>query len=128
MKYFNLKLSLLCVLLWSVFALDARNPPLTEEEQQQQEDLLNQQLNLRNTCAASQSSTDLNINNVRARILGGGDVWWDLRDGKYIVPNPPPGSGLPEVSSLFSGAVWLGGYDEGNNLKLAAQTYRTTRK
>ncbi len=124
MKNFNLILSLLFLMVWTSVHLDARNPPLSEEEQQAYNESEEQAANLRNTCAASRSSIDLNINNVRARLLGGGDIWWDLRDGKYIVPNPPPGSGLPEISSLFAGAVWLGGYDEGNNLKLACQTYR----
>ena len=67
----------------------------------------------------------MQINNVRARLLGGGDVWWDLQIGKYVVPKVQPGSGVPEVSSIFAGAVWLGGYDPVGNLKLAAQTYRT---
>ena len=39
---------------------------------------------------------------VRARLLGGGDVWWDLTDGKYIVPKVEPGSGLPEVCLLYT--------------------------
>ena len=82
-------------------------------------------LELREDCAPSRSSIDMDINNVRARLLGGGDVWWDLTEGKYIVPKVDPASGLPEVSSIFDGAVWLGGYDPVGNLKLAAQTYRT---
>lgn len=79
----------------------------------------------RGACKTSNSSIDLNINNVRARLLGGGDMWWDLKDPKYIVPNVDPSSGLPEVSSIFAGAVWLGGFDAGKNLKMAAQTYRS---
>lgn len=79
----------------------------------------------RAACKPSTSSIDLNINNVRARLLGGGDMWWDLNDPKYIVPNVEPGKGIPEVSSIFAGAVWLGGFDDGGNLKMAAQTYRS---
>ncbi len=76
-------------------------------------------------CAPATSETDMAINNVRARLLGGGDVWWDLSsNGRYIVPKVDPASGLDEVSSIFAGAVWLGGYDPVGNLKLAAQTYR----
>ena len=52
-------------------------------------------------------------------------MWWDLNDPKYIVPNVEPGKGIPEVSSIFAGAVWLGGFDDGGNLKMAAQTYRS---
>lgn len=84
-------------------------------------------------CAESTSQRDLNINNVRARLLGGGDMWWDFNDARYVVPNVAPGSGLPEVSSIFAGAIWLGGweFDEfGNpaNLKMAAQTYRSSTR
>ncbi|MBY5956548.1 hypothetical protein KUV50_00270 [Membranicola marinus] len=88
----------------------------------------NIEFSYRADCAPARSEIDMSINNVRARLLGGGDVWWDLTDGKYIVPNVEPGSGLPEVSSIFAGAVWLGGYDPVGNLKLAAQQYRDANK
>src|SRR6185436_12656684 len=29
-------------------------------------------------CKAATSQIDLNINNVRARLMNGGDMWWDL--------------------------------------------------
>ncbi len=79
---------------------------------------------LRSDCLASVSQIDLNVNNVRARLLGGGDLWWDLSEGSYIIPNVDPGQ--PEVSAMFAAALWLGGYDAAGNLKLAAQTYRQT--
>lgn len=82
------------------------------------------EINFREDCTAATAQTDQNINNVRARLLTGGDVWWTLQDGSYIVPAPPIGSGLPEVSSIFAGAVWLGGLDPSNNLKVAATDYR----
>jgi hypothetical protein len=91
--------------------------PVTKEERKRQ-------LSLRSDCAQATAQTDMSINNVRARLMTGGDVWWDLQDGKYIVPKVEPGSGLLEVSSIFAGAVWLGGYDPVGNLKVAAQTYR----
>ncbi len=75
-------------------------------------------------CTPSTAQVDLNINNVRARILGGGDMWWDLANGKYIVPNVAPGE--KEVSSIFAAGLWIGGFDADGNLKLAAQTYRQT--
>jgi len=77
-------------------------------------------------CKFSTSSVDLNINNVRARLLGGGDMWWDLTQARYIVPNVDPASGKLAVSALFAGGVWIGGFDEGNNLKMAAVTYRSS--
>ena len=69
-------------------------------------------------CQPSKAQSDLNINNVRATILGGGDMWWDLNVARYEVPK---GS---NKHSMFAGALWLGGVDEGNQLKLAAMTYR----
>ncbi len=81
-------------------------------------------ISYRSDCAPATMSYDLAINNVRARLLNGGDVWWDLSDGQYIVPAVDPALGVPGVSSLFAGAVWLGGFDDAGNLKIAAQTYR----
>jgi len=74
-------------------------------------------------CAQATAQTDLDINNVRARLLVGGDFGWDGSNGRYIVPKVEPG--VPEVSSLFAGAIWLGGVDPAGNLKLAAQQYGT---
>ncbi len=69
-------------------------------------------------CAAASSQTELDVNNVRALILGGGDMWWDLNDAQYEVPK---GS---FKNSLFAGALWIGGIDDGGQLKVAAMTYR----
>ena len=72
-------------------------------------------------CAPATAQRELNINNVRARILNGGDMWWDLSSAKYEVPKVQPG----QVSkcSIFAGALWIGGVTNGN-LRIAAQTYR----
>jgi hypothetical protein len=80
----------------------------------------------RAACIEARAETDLDINNVRARLRSGGDLWWDGQQARYIVPNVDPASGQPEVSSLFAGGIWLGAYDDGGNLILAAQTYRRT--
>jgi hypothetical protein len=79
-------------------------------------------------CANSKSQIDQEINNVRARLLGGGDCWWDFKNGRYIVPKVDPSTGQREVSSIFAGSVWLGGIDPGKNLKLACQNYRSDGK
>lgn len=79
------------------------------------------QVDFRANCSNAVTQIDQEINNVRARLTTGGDVWWDGTNGRYIVPKPPPG--VPEVSSIFAGAVWLGGVDPGGNLKVAAQTF-----
>jgi hypothetical protein len=76
-------------------------------------------------CEPASSQFDLDINNVRAKILNGGDLWWDLSAAKYEVPKiDPPGSST-SITAIFAGAIWISGKDEGGNLKLAAQTYRS---
>jgi len=70
-------------------------------------------------CSPATAHTDLNINNVRARINTGGDMWWDLLGtAKYEVPK---GSAK---TSMFSGALWIGGIDVNGQLKLAGLRYR----
>ncbi len=71
----------------------------------------------RTDCQPGTSQVDLDINNVRARLLSRGDLWWDYNNPAYEVPK---GSGL---STIGAGAIWMGGYDEFGNLKLAATTY-----
>lgn len=72
-------------------------------------------------CPQGNAQTELEANNVRARLQIGGDFWWDSNDGGYFVPKPEEGA--PEVSAIFSGGLWMGGFDPGGNLKLSAQTY-----
>lgn len=74
--------------------------------------------NIAAACNAGAAQTDLEINNVRARIMTGGDMWWDLNNARYEVPK---GSG---DHSLFAGSLWIGGIDAGGQLKVAAMTYR----
>lgn len=75
-------------------------------------------------CEAAESQFDLEINNVRARLLSGGDVWWNLSNAQYEIPKIDPPGSAPSVHSLFAGALWVSGIDDGGNLKIAAQTYR----
>ncbi len=71
-------------------------------------------------CAIPTAQAELEINNVRTTILVGGDMWWDLVNPKYEIPK---GSGK---HSLFAGSLWIGGIDDGGQIKVAAQTYRQT--
>jgi len=72
------------------------------------------------TCKPAEAKIDLDINNVRARLMTGGDMWWDngTAEARYEVPK---GS---RKNSLFAGSVWIGGIDAQGQLKVAAQTYR----
>src|ERR1044072_293487 len=73
-------------------------------------------------CDPATASIDLDINNVRAKLMTGGDMWWDIGIGeaRYEIPKGT------RKNSLFAGSVWVGGYDPQKNLKVAAQTYRQT--
>ncbi|MDR2011230.1 MAG: T9SS type A sorting domain-containing protein [Bacteroidales bacterium] len=86
-------------------------------------------------CEPPRVSTDLEItvydsdgnakvymNNVRAKIHTGGDMWWDLQ-GKpsYEVPATPNGTG---AHALYAGSIWIGGLDANGQLKMAAQKFR----
>ena len=69
-------------------------------------------------CLAATAQTELNVNNVRTTILAGGDMWWDLDNGKYEIPKDS------DKHSMFAGALWIGGLDDQGNLKVAGMTYR----
>ena len=71
-------------------------------------------------CQPATTAIDLDINNVRARLMTGGDMWWNigLSTAAYEIPK---GSGK---SSQFAASCWIGGFDKQGQLKVAAQTYR----
>ena len=71
-------------------------------------------------CVPATTSTELELNNVRALIHTGGDMWWDLQDNpRYEIPK---GS---EKTALFAGSIWIGGTDLNGQLKLAALRFRS---
>ena len=75
-------------------------------------------------CDPASAAVNLDVNNVRARIMNGGDMWWDLvGEAKYEIPKVSV-EGESRKTSLFAGALWIGGYDDGKNLRAAAMTYR----
>ena len=71
-------------------------------------------------CAPATGLRDLEWNNVRALIETGGSLWQDraTSQASYEVPK---GGG---VSSLYAGALWMGGISPDQQLKLAAVTFR----
>lgn len=79
------------------------------------------------SCDPATASADLDVNNVRTKILNGGDMWWDLSNPKYEIPKIAANVNSVRKNSLFAGAIWVGGYDGkagSGSLKLAAMTYR----
>lgn len=75
-------------------------------------------------CAPGVRVTDMAFNNVRTVIETPGTMWQDRARGRgaYFVPRPPDGEIGP--SSIFAGALWMGGVDPAGNLKLAAVRFR----
>ena len=67
-------------------------------------------------CLPATAQTELNINNVKTLIMAGGDMWGDLNDAYYEIPN---GS---NKHSMFAGALWIGGLDDQDNLKVASSS------
>lgn len=74
-------------------------------------------------CAPATHSNELDLNNVRARIETGGNVWQNRSLGRaaYEVPKTTDESG---ARALFAGGLWIGGMDPAENLKLAAVMFR----
>jgi hypothetical protein len=75
-------------------------------------------------CAPGVRVTDLAFNNVRTVIETPGTMWQDRSRGvgAYYVPAPSNNEAGP--SSIFAGALWMGGLDPAGNLKLAAVRFR----
>ncbi len=72
-------------------------------------------------CLPGKSATDLDLNNVRARINTGGDMWWDLQTkAEYYIP------ANTTKTSMFNAALWMGGVDVNGQLKGAFQRYRSS--
>ncbi|MEL6355491.1 MAG: hypothetical protein AAFQ37_01015 [Bacteroidota bacterium] len=114
-------LSLVYCLLLSQAAWAHINPEATRPSGNNNNNGNNTQINFRANCDNAVAQIEQQVNNVRARLTTGGDVWWDGNDGRYVVPKPPPG--VSEVSSIFAGAVWLGGRRPGGDLVVSAQQY-----
>jgi hypothetical protein len=109
MKKFNLPLIILCFTL----TLEAKDNTSTLNTTTEDTAQL-----IGGGCADPTSEAILDIGNVKARILGGGDMWWDLTNAQYEVPKDEG------VNSIFAGSLWIGGTDDNGNLKVAAMTYR----
>jgi hypothetical protein len=71
-------------------------------------------------CSPPTTTTYLELNNVRAMIHTAGNLW-QIPGQNYSQYEVPKNSG---VMALFTSALWLGGTDINNQLKLAALRYR----
>ena len=72
-------------------------------------------------CAPATALRDIEWNNVKALIETGGSLWQDRATGSASYEVPKGGG----VSSLYAGALWMGGISPDQQLKLAALTFRS---
>ncbi|TVR79571.1 MAG: hypothetical protein EA412_06185 [Chitinophagaceae bacterium] len=114
------KIGVLTILTASITLLGYARPP---EGMPPVEESINFR-KLASNCAPASSQIDLDVNNVRTTLLNGGDKWWNLNDARYEIPKIDPPGSAPSVHSYFAGSIWVGGFDAGGQLKIAAQTYR----
>jgi hypothetical protein len=71
-------------------------------------------------CAPATALRDIEWNNVKALVETGGSLWQDRATGSAAYEVPKGGG----VSSLYAGALWMGGISPDQQLKLAALTFR----
>ncbi len=69
------------------------------------------------SCRKAQGSAELSINNVRVRINQGGNMWTDGATAQYYVPK------AGSSTALFCSALWIGGMDENDQLRVAAMRF-----
>lgn len=71
-------------------------------------------------CKQPQAAIDLDINNVKATLMTGGDMWYNpgTNQAAYEVPKNS------KKHSLYAGSCWIGGIDANGQLKVAAQMFR----
>lgn len=71
------------------------------------------------TCAPASAQTDLELNNVRARLRVPGRMWQDeaTSSAAYEIPK---GSGQ---TAIYAGSLWMGGVDVSGQLRLAAAMF-----
>ncbi|MCW3085722.1 MAG: hypothetical protein JWP12_3088 [Bacteroidetes bacterium] len=62
----------------------------------------------------------LDLNNIKARVNADGSLFTNYTNAQFEAPK---GSGK---NTIFADNLWIGGFDAGNQLKMAAQTYRQT--
>lgn len=65
-------------------------------------------------CRRASGSAELNVNNVRARINTGGNMWYDGNVARYYVPADGTST------AMFCAALWIGGQDENKQIRVAA--------
>lgn len=77
-----------------------------------------------NDCSLPTSQAVLDVNNVRAGLLDAGDLWYNVPLSSAAYEVPKGATGVQNAQAIYAGSIWISGLDAGNNLKIAALTYR----
>lgn len=72
----------------------------------------------------AQQFDTLNINNVSALFQAKGDLFWNYENQAFTQHYEVPKGG--NRHTIFAASLWIGGFDQGEDLHLFANTYRQT--
>lgn len=109
----------IAILLTFIFAIQAVSKADVYVGDKKKKDKAPSVATLAAGCSPATAATELNINNIRALIQTGGDMWWNLiGQPQYEVPKNAG------THSLFAGSLWMGGKDVSGQLKVAALRFR----
>ncbi len=121
----NLILILLTVFIWQTGFATIHIPKDKKKKKERKERKeVTTNISLRESCEQPTDKFFQSINNVRAVLTTGGDTWTENSVGSYFVPRKE--NAEEEASSLYSGAVWIGGKDPGGNLKMMISGHRSS--
>ena len=113
------RLTLSIVIIFFLCNIFAEKNPYEKKSKTSQKQTIHQKDNGATPCAAPTSKAWLDINNVRAIIYNGGDMWWDrVNNAQYYIP------ANTNKSSMFAASLWIGGTDINGQLKIAALRFR----
>ncbi len=74
-------------------------------------------------CPTSTDTAHLDVNNARVILQASGDFFWDRTNARPGYLNPKDNSEFLGIPNMGATGFWLGGFDPGGNLKLAASMY-----
>jgi len=116
------KLIFICALMFALTNVSARNVENTNTKGKGS----NNNPTPAAGCGNAAAIATLELNNVRTRIEAtGGTMWMDRSNNiaSYNIPKQVNDDD-PRFTSIFAGALWMGGLDVNGQLKIAASTFR----
>ncbi len=78
-------------------------------------------LSAQDDCTINSARTTITTSDIEVMLPGAGSLWWNGSSAGYLVEDSADPN--RQLGLLFAGGLWLGGFDPGANLKMAASTY-----